>query len=207
MEQINYLVFFFIVFYVLNILKNQIKVNTILNIVIAIGFIYLYERYKNNNIFTPTKTSKKIENNPKINKLMDSLKEFKKFNKDAIKGSLKHLNNFFTIINDLDKGVVYQHFNIDIADQERKHALNLLSSMIINIPSTNTFLREKKLQKVIDKISLETLGYLKNAIKKNNETTKNNYDITKKIVNYFDDDGNLQPQPKDPNFNKNYEIF
>ena len=74
-------------------------------------------------------------------------------------------------------------------------------------PLSKSSIIVKKLQKVIDKISLETLGYLKNAIKKNNETTKNNYDITKKIVNYFDDDGNLQPQPKDPNFNKNYEIF
>ena len=207
MEQINYLVYFLIGFFIINMIKNQIKINTIMNILIVIGFIYLYETNKNKNIFTSNKKSKKIENNPKLNILMDSLKEFKKFNKDAVNGSLKHLSNFFTIINDLDKGVIYQHFNIDIADQERKNALNLLSSMIISIPSTNTFLREKKLQKVIDKISLETLGYLKNAIKKNNETTKNNYNITKKIVNYFDADGNLQPQPKDPNFNKNYEIF
>jgi hypothetical protein len=207
MEQINYLIYFLIGFYVLNILKNQIKVNTIINIVIAIGLIYLYEKYKNKNIFTSNKKSKKIENKPKIKNLMNSLKEFKKFNKDAVKGSLKHLNNFFTIIDDLDKGIVYQHFNIDIADQERKNALNLLSSIIISIPSTNTFLREKKIQKVIDELSLETLGYLKNAIDKNNQNTKSNYDITKKIVNYFDDDGNLQPQPKDPNFNKNYEIF
>ena len=193
--------------FIINMVKNQIKVSTIINILIVIVLIYLYETYKNKNIFTSNKKSKKIENNPKINKLIDSLKEFKKFNKDAVNGSLKHLSNFFTIIDDLDKGVIYQHFNIDIADQERKNALNLLSSMIISIPSTNTFLREKKLQKVIDKISLETLSYLKNVIEKNNKTTKNNYDITKKIVNYFDDDGNLQPQPKDSNFNKNYEIF
>ena len=60
--------------------------------------IYLYETYKNKNIFTSNKKSKKIENNPKINKLIDSLKEFKKFNKDAVNGSLKHLSNFFTMI-------------------------------------------------------------------------------------------------------------
>ena len=207
MEQINYLIYFLLGFYVLNILKNQIKVNTIINIIFIIGLIYLYETYKNKNIFKLNKKSKKIENKPKIKNLMNTLKEFKKFNKDAVKGAQKHLSNFFTIIDDLDKGIIYQHFNIDIADEERKKALNLLSSMIISIPSTNTFLREKKIQKVIDELSLETLSYLKNSIEKNNKNTKSNYDTTKKIVNYFDDDGNLQPQPKDPNFNKNYEIF
>ena len=207
MEQINYLIYFLIGFYVLNILKNQIKINTIINIVIVIGFIYLYETYKNKNIFKQNKKNKKTENKPKIKNLMNSLKEFKKFNKDAVIGAQKHLSNFFTIIDDLNNGIVYQHYNIDIADQERKNALNLLSSMIISIPSTNTFLREKKIQKVIDELSIETLGYLKNVIDKNNEHTSGNYDATKKIINYFDADGNLQPQPKDPNFNKNYEIF
>ena len=149
MEQINYLIYFLIGFYVLNILNNQIKMNTIINIVIAVGLIYLYETYKNKNIFTSNKKSKKIEDKPKIKNLINSLKEFKKFNKDAIKGAQKHLSNFFTIIDDLDKGIIYQHFNIDIADEERKKALNLLSSMIISIPSTNTFLREKKYKKLL----------------------------------------------------------
>ena len=210
MEIFNYAILFvFIYLLISNIDVNQ---RTIINMLVCFGIVYYYfnniSKKKEKEIsrlqqkILGKEKYKNITSESKILKLYNSIKNMKKYNPDTIEGSLKYLDNFFSLVNDFNKGLLYSHYNIQIASSERLKALNLLNSLVINIPPTNTQLREKKLKKVINEIDNNTKNILQEIVDKNNKNiTSKNFDITK---SYIYNDG---PQPKDPFFEKNFEIY
>lgn len=210
MEFSNYAILFVFLYF----LVSQVSINqkTIINILVCSGIVYYY--FNNVAKKNEEKLSKlqdkilgkekyrNITNQGEILKLFNSIKNMKKYNPDTIEGSLKHLDNFFNLVSDFNKGLLYSHYNIETASLERTKALNLLNSLVVNIPATTTQLREKKIKKVINKLDKITRNILDEIIDKNNKSiTSKNFDITKAYV--YDD----YPKPKDPFFEKNFQIY
>lgn len=213
MDIFNYIILFIFVYsFILNV---DINSRNTINIIIAFAITYYYYNNKTKsekkeldklkkNLLNEKKDNKykNLKKQNEILRLFNKLKKMRKFNPDTISGSLKHFDNFYKIIGDLRKGMIYSHYHINLANDERKLALNLLSSLIINIPPSENNLREKKLSKVIDNIKEVTQKDLFDVTyTNNNKINSSNMDITKCFVDYKD------PQPKNPFFEKNFEIY
>jgi len=213
MDIFNYIILFIFVYsFILNV---DINSRNTINIIIAFGITYYYYNNKTKsekkeldklkkNLLDEKKNNKykNLKKQDDIIKLFSRLKKMRKFNPDTISGSLKHFDNFYKIINNLRKGMIYSHYHINLAADERKLGLNLLKSLVINIPPSENNLREKKLDKVIFNIKEITQKDLFDVTyKNNNKINPGNIDITKCFVDYKD------PQPKNPFFEKNFEIY
>jgi len=152
------------------------------------------EKLENNKL-------KFIRNEPTVLKLYYQIKNLKKYNSRTIEESLEHLNNFYRLIRDLSIGVVYPTHHIQVAQEQRHKALNLLKSLTLNVPINHGSLVENKIDKIIERIDNITYAKLKQINNDNTDNWKKDLDITQNIY-YMDG-----PQPKDPALNKNFEIY
>ena len=142
-----------------------------------------------------------ISNEPEILKLFYRIKNLKRYNTETIEESLEYLDNFFRLVRDLNIGLQYTSQHIQIAQEQRLMALNMLKSLSINIDINHDRMIEDNLDKIIDKIDQITYAKIKQINDTNFKNWKKDTDITKNIV-YLDG-----PQPRDPNLNKNLEIY
>ena len=142
-----------------------------------------------------------ISNEPEILKLFYRIKNLKRYNTETIEESLEYLDNFFRLVRDLNIGLQYTSQHIQIAQEQRLMALNMLKSLSINIDINHDRMIEDNLDKIIDKIDQITYAKIKQINDINFKNWKKDTDITKNIV-YLDG-----PQPRDPNLNKNLEIY
>lgn len=210
MDNLNYIIIFVLGYFIIN--QITIDQRVLFNLIIIIAILYYYytqdkklDKDNENKLrknFRNIQHLKFIYKNTEILEIFYSIRSFRKYNTDIFNKSLKSLDNFYRLINDLKIGVMYEHYHIETASYERRKVLNLLSNLIISIPTEDTNLREKKLKKAIDKIESITENDLKTSVKSNNNKINNKtINVTKKII-YSDD-----PQPKDPFFEKNLEIY
>ena len=212
MEIYEYSIMFVVLFFIIS--KTDIDTRTLISLVIVSGIVYYYyqknldkeQKFKDklkSQVVGKHNFSKykNIINENEFLNIFNDIRDLKKYNKKTIEESFKYFDNFFQLINDLKKGLKYSHHSIEVADQERTKGLNILTSLVVNLPISERSLYEEKLNKNIDNIEKITYKYLKEAVNQNNSNTIKDYNITKKIMDID------SPKGTDPYFNKNLDIY
>lgn len=208
----QYILYFFILFYIIN--SSEVENKVIISCIISFGVIYLYYTYDNNtilknkqettnNVFSNKPNDYRfVSNDESIIDLMKSLKHIKKYNKLAYNEALKHLDNFLRLKDDISHGIGYPKQNCEVAIEERKKALNALSSLIVNCPNYQNDIFENQIINTIKKLENLTYNYLyENARVLNQDWEDGKVDITSGeiILN--------APKGVDSAMNKNYDLY
>ena len=213
----EYYIFIFIgIVFILRTLEFTKQPHTFGSLIIAGIIVYILYNYNSNQEEEENQKFRKnvlgeknfeqnkyrfIKNEPEILELFYQIKNLKRYNSQTIEEALAYFNNFYRLIRDLNIGVQYASQNIQIAQEQRLKGLNMLKSLSINIPINHDRLIEDNLIKIIQRIDEITYTKIKQINDDNFKDWKKDADITKNIV-YLDG-----PQPRDPDLNKNLEIY
>lgn len=209
----QYILFFVILFYVIN--NSEVENKVIVSCLVSFVAIYLYYIHNTNtNVLKDKKEidTKVLSNKPNnyrfvskdktIIDLMRKLKHIKKFNKPAYNEALKHLDNLLRLKEDITHGIGYSKHNCEVAIDERKKALNALSSLVVNCPNMKKNIYENQIIDTIKKIELETYNYLYEVVNVlNQEWESGNVDISSGEI-VLD-----EPRGFDIMTNKNYDLY
>ena len=147
-----YLVIFVVVYLVIQ--KTELDIRTIISLVVSMGCVYFLYLYSNKKNLVDKRVNKKYENlNGEFGllDLLGKIKFMKKVNRRVYNDILRHLENFLKLNTEMGLDINKKN-NFDVMMDERKKALNALTSLMVSCPYNSDRVLEDKIVEITEAI-------------------------------------------------------
>ena len=139
-----YLVIFVVVYLIIQ--NTELDIRTIISLLVSIGcvyFLYLYSNKSNGNKRV-NKKYEKINGDLGLLDLLGEIKFMKKINRRVYNDILRHLENFLKLKSEMSLDINRKN-NFEVMMDERRNALNALTSLMVSCPYNSDRVFEDKI--------------------------------------------------------------